>query len=262
MRQILRVAVASLSDWRLDLLHVVANAVLLAATSFWLLIPDASVWQLIFTGVAGLAIVLAFAWLHCGTLAHEVNPVRENLGRDFRASLRNLPIFLVLFAVLLFLMSLIDGLSQNAWRISGYFFTRVPTFLQRGIGEYGLYNLVQYKIAFVVWFLLPAIFLPFLSVASSSGWHLREYRSAFRAYKHWAYWLAMAILAILGVWLPLQLIRWTPGTGLKAEFASMISRLVVAYILMLSVWIMATGLVGWFRQSSLRRQDAGGQAAP
>jgi hypothetical protein len=240
---------------------VVANAVLLAAASFWLLIPDASVLQLIFTGVAGLAIVLAFAWLHCGTLAHEVNPVRENLGRDFRVCLKNIPIFIVLFGVLLLLMRSADGLSQNAWRISGYFFTRVPAFLQRSIGEYGMYNLVQYKIAFVVWFLLPAIFLPLLSVASSSGWHLREYRSALRVYKRWAYWLVMAILAILGVWLPLQLIRWTPGTGLKVEFASIISRLAVAYILMLLVWIMATGLVGWFRQGSLQRENAGGQAA-
>ena len=104
MHALIRSAVAALSDWRLLALHLAGNALLLAAATLWLLIPEAHAWQLLVTALGGLAVGFTFVWLHCGTLAHGLTPVRETLGSDFRASIRHITACAVFFVVLIVLM--------------------------------------------------------------------------------------------------------------------------------------------------------------
>ena len=244
MRALIRSAVALLSDWRLVTLHLAANALLLSAATLWLLIPEAHVRHLLLTALSAFAILFAFAWLHCGTLSHGLTPAHETLGRDFRASIRHIPVFLVFMAVLIVLMTWVSNLSDQSWQISGYFFTRLPHFLQSTIGESRFHQWVQFKFAVLTWFLLPALFLPFLSAASSSGLSRRGLWSALRTYARWKYWLAIAVAALIGVWLPYLLANWTPSHGLTKETVSMVMRLLTAYILAVLAWLMASAAVG------------------
>jgi hypothetical protein len=261
MRALIRSAVAPLSDWRMLALHLVGNALLLAAATFWLRIPEAHAWQLLFTALTGLAILFAFAWLHCGTLAHGLTPGSKTLPGNFRASIRHLPVFVVFVAILILLMNWTINLSDQSWQISGYYFTRLPHFLQSSIGESFFHRWVEFKFAATTWFLLPALFLPFLSAVSSLGFSLRGFRAALRMYARWKYWLALAVATLIGVWLPDLLANWTPFHGLRKETVSMVLRLLTAYVLAVLVWLTTSALVGSLLRAALPVENSGGDTA-
>jgi hypothetical protein len=262
MREVIQSAVAPLSDWRIVTLQLAGNALLLAAATLWLLIPEVHVWQLLFAVVTGLAILFAFAWLHCGTFAHGFTPTRESLYRDFRASLRHVPAFALFAATLILLMNWVGNYAEDhGYQISGYFFTRLPHFLQR-IGEVRFYEWVMIKFAVSIWFLLPALFLPFLSAAAYSGFSRRGLAAALRTYARWRYWLMIAIAALIGVWLPYLLANWSPAAhGLRKETLSMALRLVTAYALAALSWVMASAVTAGFLHARLSGENRGGNAA-
>jgi hypothetical protein len=258
MRALLRSAVAPLADWRLVAFHLAGNALLLAAATLWLLIPEAHAWQLLFSALGGLAILFAFAWLHCGTLAHGLAPAQDTLGQDFRASIRHIPGFALFAAVLGGLMNWAGNFADRSWQISGYFFTRLPHALQSSIGESRFHEWVDIKFAVLIWFLLPALFLPFLSAASYCGFSLRGMGAALRTYARGKYWLAMAVASLVGVWFPYLLANWTPAHGLRKETISLVLRLSSAYVLAVVVWLMVSGVVGGLLRAALPVERSGG----
>jgi hypothetical protein len=259
MRELIRSAMSPLSDWRLLVLHLAGNALLFAAATGWLLIPEAHAWQLLVTALGGLAILLAFAWLHCGTLAHGVNPTRETLHQDFCRSARHLPAFVLFAAVLGALMIWTSNYAdESSWKISGYFFTRLPQFLQRSLGEMRFHRWIELKFIALTWFFLPALFLPFLAVAAHSGFRWRGLRCALRAYARWKYWLAMAVASLVGILLPCLLANWTPAHGLRKEMVSLALRLPAAYVLAILVWVMTSAVVGSILRPNL--DDSGGNS--
>jgi len=260
MRNLIRSAVAPLFDWRLVTLHLAGNALLFAAVTLWLLIPEGHAWQLLLSAISGLLILFAFTWLHCGTLVHGLTPVRESLNRDFRLSVRHLPVWMVFIGVLALLMIWLEKTSERSWQISGYFFTRLPHFLQGSIGESRFHDWVLVKFYVLIWFLLPALFLPFLSAASSSGFSLGGFGKALRTYARWKYWLAVAVAALLGIWVPNVLVNWTPLHGLAKETISMVLRLLAAYMLAVAAWLMTSAVVGSFLQAAPRVNNVGGNA--
>jgi hypothetical protein len=261
MREVIRSAVAALSDWRIVVLQLAGNALLLTAATLWLLIPEAHAWQLLFAAITGFVILVAFAWLHCGTFAHGFTPARETLYQDFRASLRHVPAFALFALVLIVLMNWVGNYSDDhGWQISGYFFTRLPQFMQR-IGEDRFHEWVMIKFAVSIWFLLPALFLPFLSAAASCGLRPRGLAAALRMYARWRYWLTIAVAALIGVWLPYLLANWTPAHGLRKETISMLLRLLTAYVLAVLVWVMTSAVVGGFLRAGLPAENRGGNAA-
>lgn len=261
MRDLIRSAVTRLYDWRLDVLHLAGNAVLFAAAALWLLIPEARIWQLVFAAISGLCIVFAFASLHSGTLAHGLTPSPATLSLDFRKSVRHIPWFTLLLVVLLLLMNYFIRLSERGWEISGYFFTRLPHFLQVTIGEEKLNTLVEWKFTVLIWLILPAIFLPFLSTTSAFGLRKSGMVAAFRCYAHWRYWLSAAIAAVVGIWLPHTLMTWTPGHGLRGETISLILRLAASYVIVIVTWIMISAIVGSFLRKTAPVENTGRDAA-
>lgn len=261
MRDLIRSAVAPLSDWRLDILHLAGNAVLFAGAAFWLLIPEAHVWQLVFAAISGLCIVFAFVWLHSGTLAHGVTPSPTTLPEDFRRSLRHIPWFTFLLLALLLLMTYISKLAEKSWQISGYLFTRLPHFVQVATGEEKLNALVEWKFAALIWFVLPAIFLPFLSASSAFGFRRSGMAAAARCYTHWRYWFYVAIATVVGIWLPHALMTWTPGHRLEGETISLVLRLVASYVIAIVTWIMISAIVGGFLRKTTPVENTGRDAA-
>ncbi len=262
MRDLIRSLLAPFSSWKLIALHLFGNAILFAAASLWLLIPEAHSWQLIATALAATLLLVAIAWLHGGTLAHGLAATHDTLFSDLRLGLRNfLPIALVL--ILFFLLrGWSVAFADRSWQISGYFFTRLPHFLQTLFGETGFHKWIDFKFSALIWFFLPALFLPFLSAAAYSGFSRRALGPALRLYLRWKLWLATALAALIGVWLPTLLINWTPGHGLRREAISMALRFLAAYLLAIAAWLSLTSVVGaLLRQSGLIQSSSGNPPA-
>lgn len=242
MREIIKATAAQLSDWRLEVLHLVGNAILFGAVTLWLNIPDARAWQIGLSAIFAIIIAFAFGWMHCGTLAHGF--CNGSALVDIRKGLRRIPVFLIMLAILLWLMNRSSSISDQSWQISGYLFTKIPKPLASHIGEVRMHGCVELFATLLKLFLLPALFLPFLSSFSALGVCRASLKSALKLYIRWKYWLSVVFAAVIGLWLPNLLVGWTPGHGLALEVLSMGARLIVSYILVVVAWIALSAMVG------------------
>jgi len=82
MLALLRHSLAMLRNIKLVALHLVVNAVLLVSASFWLLIPEAHIWQLLFAALSALLIAVMFLWLHGGTFMHLLREKKISVFRS------------------------------------------------------------------------------------------------------------------------------------------------------------------------------------
>ena len=242
MRDLVRHSIAMLRNPRLILLHIVGNAVVLVAASFWLLIPEEHVWQLLGAGISSLSIVFVFLWIHSGTLAYAAEPVRENLRTTLTPRIGRLLWLLLGVLVLFWCMSIVDGWSDSNWQISGYLYSKSPSWLRPTGGDSAWYRPLDYLFSIIYWYVLPCLFLPAIAAKVAGSGALRGLGTLCR----WQYWLAMAVTTVLGVWVTRLILGWTPGHTLGAETVSLGLRLALAYVIATVAWLMTAGLLGYF----------------
>lgn len=239
MRSLISSAVAPLRSLRLIAMHLVLNVALIAAATYWLLIPEAHVWQLLLSALSALLILSAFLWLHSGTLVYAVN-------RDFHAAFsikltRWLSLLLGLI-IMVWLMHRIDIIASSRWQIGGYLYSKAPGWLRPVHGSTGYVRAIGWLLSVVYWYFLPGIVLP-VTAARVVG---AELKTAQRAIFSWRYWVALAVTVFLGVWTVSAVLQWTPGTTLHEQTMGLVMRLTVAYVLSTVAWLLTAGLLGHF----------------
>ena len=253
MRDMLRSAFSMLRSGRLVVLHLIGNASLLVAAALWLLVGETHVSQLIFAAVAALAIVFLALWLHTGTIEFAVNPVAENFRPSFRLSFLRMFWLLLGMAILFWLMFHAARWQEDSSALSGYLYAKAPKFLRPVKGE-GVYDeWLDRGFSALFWFVLPGVFLPLIA-ARVLGSRLR---AALKTLIRWQYWTALAVLVVVGVWIPQLLAGWVPFKKLGPETASLITRLSVAYMIAVFAWLLVVGLLGYFVR--VHSQDFAGE---
>lgn len=242
MRALIRHSAAMLRNRKLLALHLVLNAALLAAASFWLLIPEAHAWQLVFAVLSAIAIAGIFLWLHSSTLIYALEPRPVNLRVAVRPRVLSMIWLLVGLAAMFWGMSIVEKWRANPWQLSGYLYSKAPQWLRPTSGAmsytHGLLDLETV----LFWFVIPSLFLPFIAGRVTG----RRFRAPFRALASGRYWLAMVVLCVVGVWLTRLIIGWVPGKTLAFQTISVIVRLAIAYVVATSAWLLATGVLGYF----------------
>lgn len=195
-------------------LHVFANAVLLALAWLWLSLPEASVWQLAESACLAVVVVLGVLWFHGMTLAAFRLPFD---APPFASTLRRLPALLVWIILL-------AGLVTLALR---YVPATKTEWLPRAAA-----------IAVAV------LLLPLASQVAADGFSGFVRTGAWRPLGTWQYYAVVAVLAAVGIWAPYRLIWWVPNVnGLTAQAGSMGLRFLVAYLLAVTAWFTMTAAV-------------------
>lgn len=242
MRDLLRHSVAMLRNPKLVALHLVVNAALLTAAIFWLLIPEAHVWQLVFAAFSALLILFVFLWLHSGTLAYSADPAPEKFRNAFSVKIGRLVWFLIGFGILFWCVRTVDGWSDSVEQISGYIYSSTPHWLRPTAGDSGYTVALGYLFSIVQWYVLPCLFLPVIAARVAGGSALRGLRTLGR----WQYWLGMAVTSVVGVWVTSLIVGWTPGRTLSEQTVSLVIRLGLAYAIATAAWLATAGLVSYF----------------
>jgi len=227
---------------RLVALHLVGNAVLLTAASMWLLIPEAHVWQLLFAAISALLIVLVFLWIHSGTLAYGAEPVREKFREAFSPNIWRLLWLAIGCFILFWCMRVVEGWTDKTWQISGYVYSKAPSFLRPTSGPVSYGNALAYVFLILEWYVIPSILLPLISARVIGVGSLAGLRTLGR----WKYWLSMAVTGLAGVWVTRLIVNWTPGTTLNEQTVSLVLRLGAAYVLATAAWLVTAGMLGYF----------------
>ncbi|HTS37627.1 MAG TPA: hypothetical protein VMH04_18270 [Candidatus Solibacter sp.] len=258
MRDLLRHSLAMLRDFRLVGLHLILNAALLVSASFWLLIPEEHVWQLIFAALSAVLIIVVFLWLHSATLVYGANPIRSEFRGAFALRLARMFWLLIGCIALFWCMRVVDGWMDHRWQIAGYLYSKAPSSLRPIGGENGYVNLVEYAFSILLWYVLPLALLPIVA-ARVVGARVRD---GLRALSHWRYWVAMAITSAVGVWLTSLILEWIPGKTLRQQTTSLVLRLAVVYALATAAWLVTAGLLGYFvARGGDSSADVAGKAA-
>jgi hypothetical protein len=242
MRNLFLHSIAMLRSKRLVGLHLVANAVLLAGASLWLLIPDEHGWQLLASAVSALLMLFLFLWLNSGTLAYGADLEQGNLRAAFRLRLRGLLWLLAGLAALFLCMYWVNHWTEWQDRLAIYLYSKTPSSLRPRTGYFSYYRGIGWGVRLVFWYLLPTLMLPWTAAKTIGGKFLAGLRTLLR----WQYWQAMAIAVLFGVFASELLLGWTPGHTLREQSASLAIRLVIAYLLVVAAWLMTCGILGYF----------------
>jgi hypothetical protein len=236
---------------KLWLLNVVANAAVLAALYFWLLIPDARGWQVAGSALLAVTVVAFVLWLRVGTLAwFRVGEFRNEskIWPAYRHSLRRVPalgIWVFVFLVFAWLL----------WWMYGY----VPQFavwfrqkLGAGPPPRNIMRDVNWLLLLIGGVVLPGLWLPMATTICAVGFRPEHIVLSRRVWKQPIYWVWFCLLLGASVYVPYKLVWWIPDLQtLRQQSWSLAGRFLLAYI------IAVTGFIAlvWMTALHTDRED-------
>jgi hypothetical protein len=98
---------------------------------------------------------------------------------------------------------------------------------------------------FLLWVLLPAIWLPIATTVAAAGFRLNRMARSLRVLRRPVYWLWFCVLMLLGVYVPYKLVWWIPDlSDLRRQAWSMGLRFFVAYVILITAFVALVLVVG------------------
>jgi hypothetical protein len=231
---------------KLWLLNFVGNAAALAAWYFWLLVPDAHGWQVVFSLLAAACIIVMVVWLRAGTFAYfRLVEFRGNgaVWRAFRHSLRHIVALALWAVVLAAVLWFLFWLRRYPPQFGVWLWQKLPESLRLANPR----QLAQYADR-LLWFLIlvvvPAKWSPIATTIAAAGFGQRAMQSR-HVLKRPLYWVWFCVLVFAGVYVPYKLVWWTPSVDdLRKQAWSMGLRFFAAYVIVLTAWIALVWVVG------------------
>ncbi len=230
---------------RILLLQLLGHPLLFLLFIVWLWIPERLAAQLVLTALLGFTIVAGVVILQALTMNYfrqcsleTVSPVRSAT----RACLRHLPAFLCWLLIVIFVFYKLDEAGDSATAAGAYFRSMWPASLRGSVSQNAVDETASHLIWIAKYYLFPVLFLPLGMQLAGRGFAGASH--AWRPLGHLKYWLLMAVLALLGIWLPAHLMDWRPGAGLPMQMISLALRLSAAFLAALFSWMLALALTG------------------
>ena len=239
-----------LGDWKLWVLHAVANPLLFVLFAGWLLIPESSGWQLGLSFVGVIVLVVAALVLHSSTLGYlagQDRPASRPFVAAFTRAFRNLIAFAVCGAAAYLLWSSANLLDVYRITFPAYLRSVLPEFLRRQVSAEDAadaYTTVMFVVRWIVW---PGLLLPLVAAVACFGFSgfVRGGPVLWRAVRSGFYWLVIAAAALVGVVLTSALVEWHPlvqDASFAGESISMAGRFSAAFLMALASWLAACSM--------------------
>jgi hypothetical protein len=218
--------------WKLVLLHLVGNALLLWGGYYWLGVGESSAGALVWSAFVALACIVGAVWLHGVALAQFGSDGPWLMRAAFKSALRNLlPLLLVALAAVGLYLLLLRWQARSAgsaFKIASYLTLK----LRKPIKPVTVGHVFGVAFWIVRWVVLPVFLSPLAAAVARLGWS--GFRAGFwRLARRWLYWIETPALLLCAFWAPLKLIAWVPHvSGFTTEMASFVARALAAYLLM------------------------------
>ena len=236
---------------KLWLLNLFGNAAILASWYWWLLIPDAHGWQVMWTGAQALLTIAFVLWLRAGTVAwFRVSEFRTQatIGPAFRRGWRHAIPLGIWFAVLVMVGWIIISVGNYTPQFSVWIRQKVNA----GPAPRNVMHGTDWLLFAVLWVVLPAIWIPLATTIAAVGFSGAHMRRSLRVLRRPLYWLLYCVLMALAAWVPYKLVTWIPDLStLRQQAWSAGLRFVAAYILVITAGL---GLM-WMAAERTDRED-------
>jgi hypothetical protein len=236
--------VSTLHHPRLWLVQWFGNVAIGLGFGLWLNIADTYWWELFFQFLLAVLLVVAALLLHGGTLNY-CSDVCENktsgLIPAFKNALKYLPAFAIWVVIVYFLLQFVAKLDNYQYEIPGYLRSEFPAWLRRHISENAMDNLYVALVAFLRWILVPGLLLPLGLLCTKLGFRgFLQFRSWWRSVRNMAYWIALLLAALIGVYCTGKIMDWRlhpEGPAVTKEGIWLGFRLFVVYLMALFSWL-------------------------
>jgi hypothetical protein len=233
---------------KLWLLNLIANAAVLAVWYFWLLIPDAHGWQIAATALIAVVTIASVLWLRAGTLAwFRVAEFRREAGiwRAYRHSFRYIPalgFWVLVFVVIAWLL----------WGLRDYtpqFAVWIRRMMNAGPPPRNIMHDLNWMLLLVTCFVVPGLWLPIATTVAATGVHPAHLVPSRRVWKRPLYWLWLAFVLVLGVYVPYKLVWWIPDLQtIRQQAWSMAARFLLAYLIAVTAFIAGVWMAGTYTE--------------
>ncbi len=223
-------------------LQLVGSLILLGVSYWWLTWPDEETWQVVASLCVALVVVAAALWLERTVFAAFHHDARA--GYISPASLLAFTVWVAIIAVVEFMVAIFNSEVERIAVRLAQIAHLPPRATVAGLDWAGWG---------AFWVIVPALFLPFASLAAREGFAaFRRSRAsiALATLRNPRYWGGLLIALGIGAYIPYRLINWIPEQrSLRAELWSAGLRLSAAYILAVTAvvflsWCIARTMPG------------------
>ena len=235
-----------------------ANAAVLAAAYFWLLIPDARGWQVAGSALLAVIVVVLVLWLRAGTLAYfRIAEFRRDgaVWRAYRSRLAPragaCPVgrwCSLVFAWLV--LSLRPYVPQFAvW---------IRQKMGGGPSPRNIMADANWLLLLLVGIVMPGLWLPIATTVSAVGFEPEHIVRSRRVWKRPLYWLWFCLLLGFGIYLPYKLVWWIPDLQtIRQQAWSMGLRFLLAYLIGVTAFLAVVWMTAWHtdREDPIDRDD-------
>jgi hypothetical protein len=247
---------ATFRPWSLWLAEFLLNPVFALLAVVWLQLPETA-GGLTLTVLLGLVIVVGSLTLAGATLAwfvehHEGGA--PTLRGAFGKGLRHFWLLGIWGLVMLVGCHVVEWMRGYEYQFPNYVRSMMPAGMRNVFSEQMVHSLYLWKLAFLFWVILPALWLPpaaQLAAQGFRGFGRDGFRAWGRSLKSWQYWLMVALCALVGVWMPMLLMGMAPTESinpppppLSTQMMSLIFRLAISYALALFGWMWVASATG------------------
>jgi hypothetical protein len=257
------------SEKRLALVQLAGNVVLLALACAWLWVPDAKAWQVAFSAVLAVAFAAGVCWLHGATLAYfharhraQAQTLRQACG-SVLARIPAIALCLFVLALALAAATWLDGRTES-WAATAASWLTLK--LQKPVSPESAVKVFGAVSWALRWILIPIVLLPLVARASFDGFAglgRSGVRRACRVLRRPSVWLVYGAFLFTGLWIPGKLVSWKPEVaGLFAESVSFAIRLLIAYVLVVMLWLVFLSLLARDDESEALSSPEPAAAAP
>ncbi len=209
-------------------LHLLANALLLWLSYYWLGLGESDTKHLMWSGLVALLLVVGVSELHGVAFTHFGGlPLREAIGRSLKNILPLLTVTVCALAIYGGLSWATEGFHKTAYTVS----SAATLALRKPVPPSAATRVLEGIFWVLRWVVTPVILLPLASAAAREGWRGWKW-NAFRASKRWIYWIEVAVLLVCAIWIPFKLFFWIPHVAsFDGQMASFVLRIGAGYLL-------------------------------
>jgi hypothetical protein len=223
--------------------HLAGDALALWLGYYWLGVGESRTSTLLWSFVVAAFTASLFCWLQGAGFVwgsqsrfqpdisrREPAMASPRIGAAFGTSLRNLPPLLTIAVLALLLYVLLSRWavysSKPAFTVASFLTLK----LRKPFKPAAALRVFNTALWLVRWVVVPVLILPVVSAIATRGW--RGFAALKTLRRNWRYWLRTPLLLLCALWLPFQLLAWTPFmTGFGLEFVSLTVRGLAAYLL-------------------------------
>ncbi|MGD0097282.1 MAG: hypothetical protein ABSB60_12360 [Terracidiphilus sp.] len=219
----------------------------------WTRLPEKHLWQVALTLLVPVLVAISILELNAGTMRSLAGSDGKRVKLVWGAMT-----LLVWIAVVWISWMILDWCDDQTTQWASYLNSQAPAHWRARLFTYEhLSHWITILVWIFRWIVVPAKVLPYAMASAQTGYRL-PLRRVLQLLWNWRWWPAVAVAALLSVWLPSLFFAADPHGAVSAQIWHVSLKLAATYLLAMISWVLllAWAAVLFGRQQPVPKNDA------